>query len=385
MDWMKPYRKTLKHLYTDAERGLRDHAALLRHLSAVMASTARKNRLMAVKNDVMTALTAVADPAGGGTVVETGRAAGVVVKDDGTVGLVLAVDGLDKTTAERLQATVEAAVKRVPGVSVARIILTADRAATPTAAPKASTVPGIRKLVAVASGKGGVGKSTVAANLAFALARAGQTVGLLDADIYGPSVPTLLGIEGRARVENDKLQPEVRHGIKALSMGMMTDPNKAIVWRGPMASSALVQMVEQCDWGALDVLVIDLPPGTGDVQLTLAQKLKPDGALIVSTPQDLALIDARRAVAMFGEVNVRVLGVVENMAGYCCPACGHVSDPFGHGGAEKEAEAMGVPFLGRIPLQMAVRTASETAQPVSGEPAAIFDEIARGVIVTVGL
>jgi ATP-binding protein involved in chromosome partitioning len=152
-----------------------------------------------------------------------------------------------------------------------------------------------------------------------------------------------------------------------------------------MASSALVQMVEQCDWGALDVLVIDLPPGTGDVQLTLALKLKPDGALIVSTPQDLALIDARRAVAMFGEVNVRVLGVVENMAGYSCPNCGHVSDPFGHGGAEKEAEAMGVPFLGRIPLQMAVRTASETAQPVSGEPAAIFDEIARGVIVTVGL
>jgi ATP-binding protein involved in chromosome partitioning len=383
MDWMKPYRKTLKHLYTDAERGLRDHAALRRHLSAVMASTARKEQ--AVKQEVMTALAGVADPAGGGSVLDTGRAAGVVVKDDGVIGLVLAVDGLDKTSAERLQAAVEAAVKRVPGVSAARIILTADRAATPANAPKASTVPGIRKLVAVASGKGGVGKSTVAANLAFALARAGQTVGLLDADIYGPSVPTLLGIEGRARVENDKLQPEVRHGIKALSMGMMTDPNKAIVWRGPMASSALVQMVEQCDWGALDVLVIDLPPGTGDVQLTLAQKLKPDGALIVSTPQDLALIDARRAVAMFGEVNVRVLGVVENMAGYCCPNCGHVSDPFGHGGAEKEAEAMGVPFLGRIPLQMAVRTASETAQPVSGEPAAIFDEIARGVIVTVGL
>jgi ATP-binding protein involved in chromosome partitioning len=348
-----------------------------------MASTARKEQ--AVKQEVMTALAGVADPAGGGSVLDTGRAAGVVVKDDGVIGLVLAVDGLDKTSAERLQAAVEAAVKRVPGVSAARIILTADRAATPANAPKASTVPGIRKLVAVASGKGGVGKSTVAANLAFALARAGQTVGLLDADIYGPSVPTLLGITGRARVENDKLQPEVRHGIKALSMGMMTDPNKAIVWRGPMASSALVQMVEQCDWGALDVLVIDLPPGTGDVQLTLAQKLKPDGALIVSTPQDLALIDARRAVAMFGEVNVRVLGVVENMAGYSCPNCGHVSDPFGHGGAEKEAEAMGVPFLGRIPLQMEVRTASETAQPVSGDTAAIFDEIARGVIVTVGL
>lgn len=342
---------------------------------------------MAVKDDVMAALATVADPAGGGSIAVTGRAAGVVVKPDGQAGLVLAVDGLDRTAAERLQAAVEAAVNRVPGVSAARIILTADRAAAPagSARPKDTTVPGIRKLVAVASGKGGVGKSTVAANLAFALARAGQTVGLLDADIYGPSVPTLLGITGRARVENDRLQPETRHGIKALSMGMMTDPNKAIVWRGPMASSALVQMVEQCDWGALDVLVIDLPPGTGDVQLTMAQKLKPDGAVIVSTPQDLALIDARRAVAMFGEVGVRVLGVVENMAGYCCPHCGHVSDPFGHGGAEAEAGTMGVPFLGRIPLQMAVRTASEEAQPVSGEAAAVFDEIARGVIVTVGL
>lgn len=340
---------------------------------------------MKLKDDVTAALATVADPAGNQNVLQSGRAAGIVVKDDGSVGLVLAVDGLDRTAAERLQAAVEAAVKRVPGVSAARIILTADRAATPTAAPKASTVPGIRKLVAVASGKGGVGKSTVAANLAFALARAGQQVGLLDADIYGPSVPTLLGIEGRARVEKDKLQPEVRHGIRALSMGMMTDPNKAIIWRGPMASSALVQMVEQCDWGALDVLVIDLPPGTGDVQLTLAQKLKPDGAVIVSTPQDLALIDARRAIAMFGEVGVRVLGVVENMAGYCCPACGHVSDPFGHGGAEAEAMRIGVPFLGRIPLQMDVRTAADNGQPISGDTAAIFDEIARGVIATVGL
>jgi ATP-binding protein involved in chromosome partitioning len=342
---------------------------------------------MTLKHDVTAALAALADPAGTGNVLDSGRAAGIVVKDDGQVGLVLAVDGLDRTAAERLQAQVEACVQRVPGVSAARIILTADRASAPAGAarPKETTVPGIRKLVAVASGKGGVGKSTVAANLAFALARAGQSVGLLDADIYGPSVPTLLGITGRARVEKDRLQPESRHGIKALSMGMMTDPSKAIVWRGPMASSALVQMVEQCDWGALDVLVIDLPPGTGDVQLTLAQKLKPDGALIVSTPQDLALIDARRAVAMFGEVNVRVLGVVENMAGYCCPACGHVSDPFGHGGAEREAEAMGVPFLGRIPLQMDVRDAAEAARPITGDTAAIFDDIARGIMITVGL
>ncbi|WP_353217416.1 Mrp/NBP35 family ATP-binding protein [Sandarakinorhabdus sp.] len=344
---------------------------------------------MALKDQVAAALAAVPDP-DGGSLITSGRAAGIVVKDDGQAGLVLAVDGLDRTAAERLQAAAEAAVKRVAGVTSVRIILTADRSAAPAATatgarPAASTVPGIRKLVAVASGKGGVGKSTVAANLAFALARAGQAVGLLDADIYGPSVPTMLGITGRARVENDRLQPETRHGIKALSMGMMTDPNKAIVWRGPMASSALVQMVEQCDWGALDILVIDMPPGTGDVQLTLAQKLKPDGSLIVSTPQDLALIDARRAVAMFGEVGVRVLGVVENMAGYSCPACGHVSDPFGHGGAEREAAAMGVPFLGRIPLQMDVRAAADAGQPISGDTAAIFDEIARGVMITVGL
>ncbi|MEI6419598.1 MAG: Mrp/NBP35 family ATP-binding protein [Sphingomonadales bacterium] len=341
---------------------------------------------MALKDDVAAALAGVADPAGG-SIMASGRAAGVVVKDDGTVGLVLAVDGLDARAAERLQAEVEATVRRLPGVAAARIILTADRAAAPAASakPVGTTVPGIRKLIAVASGKGGVGKSTVSANLAIALARAGLAVGLLDADIYGPSVPTLLGISGRARLENNKLQPERRHGVVALSMGMMTDPGKAIVWRGPMASSALVQMVEQADWGALDVLVIDMPPGTGDIQLTLAQKLKPDGAVIVSTPQDLALIDARRAIAMFVEVNVRVLGVVENMAGYACPHCGEISDPFGHGGAEAEAASLGVPFLGRVPLAMAVRAAGDAGAPLTGAEAVVFDEIARSVMVTAGL
>lgn len=342
---------------------------------------------MALKDDVATALRAIADPLGGGDIATTARAAGLVVKDDGSVGLILSVDGLDRVTAERLQAAVEVAVNRVAGVNAARIILTADRSSAPApgAQPVAPTVAGIRKLIAVASGKGGVGKSTVAANLAVALARAGYAVGLLDADIYGPSVPTLLGIEGRARLEGNRLQPAEVHGIKALSMGMMTDPKKAIIWRGPMASSALVQMVEQADWGVLDVLVIDMPPGTGDVQLTLAQKLKPDGAVIVSTPQDLALIDARRAVSMFNEVNVRVLGVVENMSGYFCPHCGEASDPFGHGGAETEASALGVPFLGRVPLDIALRTASDAGQPGTGKQAEVFAEIARGVAVTIGL
>ena len=246
-------------------------------------------------------------------------------------------------------------------------------------------MPGIRKLIAVASGKGGVGKSTVAVNLAVALARSGQAVGLLDADIYGPSVPTLLGIEGRARLENNRLQPVLAHGVRALSMGMMTDPAKAIVWRGPMAASALVQMVEQGDWGALDVLVIDLPPGTGDIQLTMAQKLKPDGAIIVSTPQDLALIDARRAVAMFAEVGVPVLGIVENMSGYQCPHCGEASDPFGHGGAEAEASAMAVPFLGRVPLDIGLRMASDAGRPGEGPQAAVFAAIAAQVAALVGL
>jgi ATP-binding protein involved in chromosome partitioning len=345
---------------------------------------------MALKDQVAAALRSVMDPLGQ-DIVTSGRAAGIVVKNEGaadvSIGLVLSVDGIDKTAAERLQAEVEVAINRIAGNGAARIILTADRSNAPTAAarPVATTVPGIRKIIAVASGKGGVGKSTVAANLAVALARAGNAVGLLDADIYGPSVPTLLGISGRAKLDGGKLQPVQVHGIKALSMGMMTDPEKAVIWRGPMASSAMLQMVEKADWGMLDVLVIDLPPGTGDIQLTMAQKLKPDGAVIVSTPQDLALIDARRAVAMFGEVGVPIIGVIENMSGYVCPHCGESSDPFGHGGAEAEATTMGVPFLGRIPLDIALRKSSDAGQPATGANGAAFDAVAAAAAVTVGL
>lgn len=342
---------------------------------------------MALKDDVAAALARVGDPAGGGDILASGRASGLAARDDGSIGLVLAVDGLSRVDAERLQAAVEVAVRAVSGVTATRIILTADRGSAPAAgaAPVAPTVPGIRKLIAVASGKGGVGKSTVAANLAVALARSGQKVGLLDADIYGPSVPTLLGLSGRAGIADKRLQPMVAHGIKALSMGMMTDPEKAVIWRGPMASSAMMQMVEQTDWGVLDVLVIDLPPGTGDIQLTMAQKLKPDGAVIVSTPQDLALIDARRAVAMFGQVGVKVLGLVENMSGYQCPHCGESSDPFGHGGAEAEAAKIGVPFLGRVPLTLDLRTASDAGRPGEGATAAVFADIAAQVAVAAGL
>ena len=332
---------------------------------------------MASVAEITAALAAVADPAGGGSVVATARAGGIVVRDSGSVGLVLGVDGLARGAAERLRAAVELAVRRVAGVADVRLILTAERGGTPLDAPASGPVPGIRTILGVASGKGGVGKSTVAANLAVALGRAGHAVGLLDADIYGPSVPTLLGLSGRAGIVDKRLQPMRAFGIAALSMGMMTDPEKAVIWRGPMASSAMLQMVEQADWGVLDCLVVDLPPGTGDIQLSLAQKLKPTAAVIVSTPQDLALIDARRAVAMFAQVGVPVAGVIENMSYFACPTCGERSDIFGHGGARDSAAALDVPFLGEIPLDMALRVASDAGTPPAAGTGPQADAFAR--------
>ncbi|MGI4878477.1 MAG: P-loop NTPase [Janthinobacterium lividum] len=345
---------------------------------------------MLTRETILATLARIADPAGGGDVATTGRVAGVTVKFDGSVGLVLSIGGLARDVAERLNGEIELAVARTEGVTATRIILTADKGDAPGAAarPAAGPMPGIRTIVAVASGKGGVGKSTVAANLAVALARRGLAVGLLDADIYGPSVPTLLGIEGRTRLEANRLQPVRTHGIKALSMGMMTDPAKAMIWRGPMAASAMMQMVEQADWGVLDTLVLDLPPGTGDIQLTMAQKLKPTGAVIVSTPQDLALIDARRAIGMFGEVGVPVLGIVENMSSFTCPKCGHQTDIFGHGGAEATAATLGVPFLGGIPLDMAIRLASDSGHPPAageGPQSQAFAGLAEQVARALGL
>ena len=345
---------------------------------------------MATAAEVTAALAAVADPSGTGSVVDSGRVSGIVVRPDGSAGLVLAVDSLARDAAERLRAAVELAVRRVPGITAARLILTAEKGGAPSAAevPSAGPVPGIRTIVAVASGKGGVGKSTIAANLAVALARRGLSIGLLDADIYGPSVPTLLGITGRTQLAGKRLQPVSAFGLKALSMGMMTDPEKAIVWRGPMASSAMLQMVEQADWGVLDCLVVDLPPGTGDIQLTLAQKLKPSGAVIVSTPQDLALIDARRAIAMFGQVGVPVLGIVENMSSFACPHCGERSDIFGHGGAQATAATLGVAFLGALPLDGALRAASDAGIPPAagnGPQADVFAVLAERVAQSVNI
>ncbi len=307
-----------------------------------------------------------------------GRASGITVRD-GVAGLVLAVDGMGRAEAEALQKAVETAAKSA-GAREVRPILTAERGSAP---PEAPAKPPL-KILAIASGKGGVGKSTVAANLAVALAALGRRIGLLDADIYGPSVPTLLGISNRAQLIENRIQPEEAFGVKALSMGMMMDPGRAVVWRGPMAASALTQMVDQADWGDLDLMIADLPPGTGDIQLTMAQKMKPVGAIVVSTPQDLALIDARRAIAMFGEVKIPVLGIVENMSWFDCPHCGKRSDIFGHGGAHDEAEALGVPFLGSIPLRMAIREASDAGEPpalgVNGGPyVALAERVAEAL------
>jgi ATP-binding protein involved in chromosome partitioning len=218
------------------------------------------------------------------------------------------------------------------------------------------------RLLAVASGKGGVGKSTVAANLAVAIAKMGRKVGLIDADIYGPSQPTLLGSDAKPEAEDDRLIPVEAHGLRFLSLGQLVSPGHALAWRGPMATGALAKLIE-ADWGDSEILLVDLPPGTGDVQLSLIQRSRPAGAVIVSTPQDLSLIDARRAVDLFNKTSVPVLGIIENMATYTCPHCGSVSHPFGTGGAEAAAAEMGVPFLGRLPLSLAIGEASDSGQP----------------------
>jgi len=271
--------------------------------------------------------------------------------DGERMGVVLDATGLAPAERERLEAEVRAAAP------AARVIVTAERVN--------------RALIAVASGKGGVGKSTVSANLAIALARAGRRVGLIDADIYGPSQPRLMAAEGvrPEAIEKQLIPVPTRYGVPLLSMGQLVEPGRAIAWRGPMAAGALGQLVEGA-WGTADTLVMDLPPGTGDVQLTMVQKYRPAGAVIVSTPQDLALIDATRAIDFFNKAGVPIIGLIENMAGYACPSCGAISDPFGRGGAEAAAAELGLPFLGRVPLAIDIREASDAGQP----PAARDDD-----------
>ena len=278
------------------------------------------------------------------------------------VGVVLDGTGMDAAARDALEAEVRAAAA---GAEL-RLVWTAERVA--------------RRLVAVASGKGGVGKSTLAANLAIALHRRGARVGLVDADIYGPSQPRLMGAEGTRPTAHDKrLDPvPTRWGVPLLSIGQLVEPGKALAWRGPMTAGALSQLVD-ADWGATETLVVDLPPGTGDVQLTMVQKHKPAGAVIVSTPQDLALIDATRAVDLFRAAGVPIIGLVENMAGYACPHCGQLSDPFGQGGAEAAAARLGIPFIGRVPLTIAIRTASDAGDPPAAGDDTVFAPIAAKV------
>ncbi|HEX7930512.1 MAG TPA: Mrp/NBP35 family ATP-binding protein [Sphingomicrobium sp.] len=267
----------------------------------------------------------------------------------GTVATIIVdATGLGDSECKQLEDEIRSAALSMSGVKEVRIAMTAAQTA--------------RTVIAIGSGKGGVGKSTVCANVAIALARAGKKVGLIDADVYGPSQPTLLGRHDKPTAENEKLIPVEAHGIRFLSLGQLVSPGHALAWRGPMATGALANLID-ADWGDAELLLVDLPPGTGDVQLSLIQRSRPAGALIVSTPQDLSLIDARRAVDLFNKTSVPVIGIIENMATYSCPHCGGESHPFGVGGAEAAAIDMGVPFLGRLPLSIAIREASDAGQP----------------------
>jgi ATP-binding protein involved in chromosome partitioning len=340
--------------------------------------------MASLKDDVLAALAKVASPQGQ-TLTETGTLSDVVVTD-GKVFFSITVDAGAVKQWESVRARAEAATRAVPGVQSVLVALTAERASgvggtapqrrpqmPPGAArpreggtaPSPAGIPGVTSIIAVASGKGGVGKSTTAVNLALGLRDLGLKVGILDADIYGPSMPKLLAIREKPQtIGGNRLKPIERHGMQVMSIGFLIEEETPMIWRGPMVMSALTQMLREVEWGTLDVMVVDMPPGTGDAQLTMAQQVPLKGAVIVSTPQDLALIDARRGIAMFRRVNVPVLGIVENMSTFICPHCGERSDIFGHGGARAEAERLGVPFLGEVPLHMDIREKSDSGQPV---------------------
>ena len=348
---------------------------------------------------VLAALRNVRHPRRGADIVSLGMVSGIAVKQ-GNVGFAIEIQPAEAQELEPVRRAAEQAVRAIPGVLSCAAVLTAERgpggraaagppptlgaggAARPAPAP---LVPGVRSIIAVASGKGGVGKSTTAVNLAMGLAAIGQRVGLLDADIYGPSLPRMAGIAGRpATAEGNKLRAMESHGVKVMSMGFLVDEDAPMIWRGPMVQSALQQMLGDVLWGELDVLVVDMPPGTGDAQLTMAQRVPLAGAVIVSTPQDIALLDARKAINMFRKVDVPILGIVENMSYFCCPNCGHRSEIFAHGGARACAAQFGVDFLAEIPLELEVRETSDAGRPiVISQPRHPVAEAYRGLALTV--
>jgi ATP-binding protein involved in chromosome partitioning len=334
------------------------------------------------------ALRDIADPASGKDIVAAGLVEGIEVRG-GLVHVALLTDRQHAPAMEPVRRQVEARLAREPGVQNVTAVLTAHRPPQPAAAPahgggRPQLLADAGAVVAVASGKGGVGKSTVAVNLAVGLALMGLRVGLLDADIYGPSLPRMLGLSRKPDVRGERMIPLAAWGVRAMSIGFLVEEATAMIWRGPMVMGALEQMMGQVEWGPLDVMIVDMPPGTGDAQLTMAQRVALAGAVIVSTPQDVALADARRGVAMFERTRVPVLGLIENMSFFCCPNCGHRSDIFGHGGARREAERLGVDFLGEVPLLLDVRTSGDAGEPIAAtapdsDAGRAFAEIARRV------
>ena len=340
-------------------------------------------------------LRGVVDPRSGQDIVTAGLVDSLETRD-GLVHVALRAEREAAGIMEPVRAAAQAALARQAGVVNATVVLTAHRAAAVApspaparpaparpamggpppvraaqaapagkGAPKAPLLPEVKHIIAVASGKGGVGKSTTAVNLAVALAQQGHKVGLLDADVYGPSLPRMLGLSAKPELRDGSMVPLQAWGLLAMSIGFLVDPDTAMIWRGPMVMGALEQMMGQVHWGALDVLVVDMPPGTGDAQLTMAQRVSLSGAVIVSTPQDIALIDARRGVRMFEKTLVPVLGLIENMSTFSCPNCGHTTELFGHGGAKREAEALGIPFLGEVPLLLDIRVTADAGTPIT--------------------